>query len=63
MYESVSVSTLKRDPEKKGVEVFEFNIIELEPMDGGVEGLVATELRVYMDAHPITQRLNELLNV
>ena len=60
MYESVSVTTFSNDPEKKEVKVPEFNIVELEPMDGGAEGLIAVELRCYMDAKPIMQRVSEL---
>jgi hypothetical protein len=60
MYESVSVTAFSNDVEKKEVKVPEFNIVELEPMDGGVEGLIAVELRCYMDAKPIMQRVSEL---
>jgi hypothetical protein len=60
MYESISVTTFSNDAEKMEVKVPEFNIVELEPIDGGVEGLIAVELRCYMDAKPIMQRVSEL---
>ncbi|CAM6104452.1 unnamed protein product [Calypogeia fissa] len=60
MYESISTTVLKCDPEEKAVEIPEFNVVELEEMEGGVEGLGAYELRVYMDAQPVMQRFKEL---
>lgn len=60
MYESVSVTVLRNDPEKVEVKVPEFNIIELEPMDSSVSDLRAVELRCYMDAKPVMQRISEL---
>jgi hypothetical protein len=59
MYEAVSVTLLKVDEEDKAIEVPEFNIVELQPMEGGVEGLGAYELRVYMDAQSVMQGLKQ----
>jgi hypothetical protein len=63
MYESVSVSVFKADKEEKLVEVPEFNILELEEVHGGFEGLIATELRVYMDASPVMQRMTVIKGI
>ncbi|CAM6106175.1 unnamed protein product [Calypogeia fissa] len=60
MYELISTTILKCDPEGKAAEIPEFNVVELEEMEGGVEGLGAYELRVYMDAQPVMQRFKEL---
>ncbi|OJD13045.1 hypothetical protein AJ78_06460 [Emergomyces pasteurianus Ep9510] len=68
MYESVSVTVFKSDPERKEVRVPEFNVIELEPVDGnsggdgerGFEGLWAVELRCWMDSSPVTTRAKEI---
>lgn len=54
-YESVSVTVLRNDPEKMEVKVPEFNIVELERMDGGISELQAVELRSYIDAKPVMQ--------
>jgi hypothetical protein len=63
MYESVSITVFKSDPENQEVKVPEFNVIELDPNQNGREGFVATELRSYMDTTPITQRAVELQKV
>lgn len=60
MYESVSVTVFKKDPERKEIKVPEFNVMELEPMEKGFAGLVGVELRSYLETTPITQRLSEL---
>lgn len=60
MYESISVTVVKGDPEEKSIEIPEFNIIELEPMEGGFEGLGAYQLRVYMDSQPLMQRFKQI---
>jgi hypothetical protein len=62
MYESVSVTVFKDDVEGMRVRVPELNIVELEPMDGGVEGLGVVELRVFMDASPVVKRMGEIKN-
>jgi hypothetical protein len=62
MYESVSETVLKDDPEDASVEVAEFSIIELAPYQDGIEGLAVTELRTYMDAQQVTQRLKQIGN-
>ncbi|KAF7513383.1 hypothetical protein GJ744_009804 [Endocarpon pusillum] len=58
MYESMSVTVHKNDPEKVELKVPEFNIIELVPMEKGFEGLVAVELRSYIGTNPIVQRVS-----
>jgi hypothetical protein len=42
------------------VKVPEFNIVELELMDGGISELQAVELRSYVNAKPVMQRISEL---
>jgi hypothetical protein len=56
MYESISVTVFKNDPEQMEVAVKEFNIIELEESDSAT-GLQAVELRTYMDKQPVMDRL------
>jgi len=67
MYESVSVTIFRDDPDEKAIEVAEFSTIELEPVDGGegtgfagFEGLAASVLKTFMDANPIMRRLKQI---
>jgi hypothetical protein len=60
MYESTSMTTIKGDPDVRAIKVPEFSVIELEPMEGGFDGLGAYELRVYMDPQPVMQRFKEI---
>lgn len=58
MYESTSITVFKEDPEHLEVKVPEFNIIEIET-DG--KGLwKAVELRTFMDAKPVQDRVSKL---
>lgn len=60
LYESVSITVFKKDAEGKEVETAEFNVLELEEMEGGVEGLGVVESRTYVDASAIVKRVGEL---
>ena len=60
MYESVSVTVFKDDEEGVRVQVPEFNVLELERMEDGVEGLGVWELRTFMDAGPVVKRMGEI---
>jgi hypothetical protein len=63
MYETVSVTIFKDDPEEKAIEVSEFSTVELEPVDGregGFEGLAASVLKTFMDANPVMNRLRQI---
>jgi hypothetical protein len=60
IYESFSVTVFKDDVEGMKVQILELNIAELEPMDGGVEGLGVVELRVFMDGSPVVRRMGEV---
>lgn len=60
MYESVSVTVLRNDPEKMEVKVPEPNIVELERTGGGISELQAVELRSCIDAKPDMQCISEL---
>lgn len=68
MYESVSVTIFKDDPDEKAIEVAEFSAVELESVEGegdgdgkgGFEGLRATVLKTFMDANPIMMRLKQI---
>lgn len=60
MYEAISVSVIKADPDQKEVEVAEFNIIELEEMGDGFMGLCVVEARTFMDASPVMKRMGEI---
>lgn len=55
LYETVSV-TIFNDDEEKAIKIPEFSTIELEPSEGGVEGLVASVLKAFMDTNPIIHR-------
>jgi hypothetical protein len=67
MYEAVSVTIFRDDPDEKAIEVPEFSTIKLEPVDGeegagvaGFEGLAASVLKTFMDANPIMLRLKQI---
>jgi hypothetical protein len=60
MYESVSVTIFKDDPDEKAVEVAEFSTVELEPLNGGFEGLAASVLKTFMDANPVMTRMRQV---
>ncbi|KAK9322168.1 hypothetical protein V1517DRAFT_374084 [Lipomyces orientalis] len=60
LYESVSVTIFKDDPQQLPVEVPEFNIIELEPNASDHGKFVALELRSYLDPKPIVERRRQL---
>jgi hypothetical protein len=62
LYESVSVTVFRDDRDEKAVEVVEFSTVELEAVEGGVEGLGlrATVLKTFMDTNPIMLRLKQI---
>jgi hypothetical protein len=60
MYESISVTIFKNDVDEKAIEIAEFSTAELEPVDGGFEGLAANVLKTFMDANPMMQRLKQI---
>lgn len=62
LYESVSVTVFRDDPDEKAVEVAEFSTVELEPADGGegFEGLAASVLKTFMDANPVMSRMRQI---
>ncbi len=62
MYESISISVFKADPEEKEIEVAEFNLLELEGRDDGTgeEEWKLTEARVWMDSSPVVKRMAEI---
>jgi hypothetical protein len=64
LYESVSVTVFRDDRDEKAIEVVEFSTVELEAVDGGVEGLGlrATVLKTFMDTSPIVMRLKQIVD-
>ncbi|KAK9384204.1 hypothetical protein V1515DRAFT_422445 [Lipomyces mesembrius] len=60
LYESVSVTKFKDDPQQLPVQVPEFNVIELEPSASESGKFVAVELRSYLDPKPVMHRREQL---
>ncbi|KAK9482761.1 hypothetical protein V1527DRAFT_316580 [Lipomyces starkeyi] len=60
LYESVSITKFKDDPQQLPVQVPEFNVIELEPSASDRGKFVAVELRSYLDPKPVIQRREQL---
>jgi hypothetical protein len=74
MYESVSITAFRDDPDGKVIEVCEFSVVDLEPVGvaegegegkgevgaGVEEGLRATVLKTFMDANPIMMRMRQI---
>lgn len=56
MYESVSTTVYKDDPQGLELPVAEFTVMDLVPAGDGVAGLKAKVLRTYMNASAVTQR-------
>ena len=62
MYESSSKTVFKQDKDQQEVAVKEFNIIELgaAPNGEGFGGLIVTGARTFIDASPVTERMQLL---
>lgn len=61
MFEATNVTLFKNDPDQFEVSVKEFNVVELEPAaDAGRGGLVANEIRTFMDPRPVQDRAGRL---
>ncbi|KAK9233803.1 hypothetical protein V1525DRAFT_392103, partial [Lipomyces kononenkoae] len=59
LYESVSITKFKDDPQQVAVEVPEFNVIELNSAASDPSKFVAVELRSYLDPKPVLLRLSK----
>ncbi|KAK9366867.1 hypothetical protein V1509DRAFT_208288 [Lipomyces kononenkoae] len=60
LYESISITIFKHDPEQVPVEVPEFSVIELEPSPSDPGKFVAVEVRFWMDPKPVMDRRDQL---
>ncbi|KAK9350551.1 hypothetical protein V1523DRAFT_73998 [Lipomyces doorenjongii] len=60
LYESVSITKFKDDPQQVAVEVPEFNVIELQSTASDPSKFVAVELRSYLDPKPVLLRRQQL---
>ncbi|KAK9235271.1 hypothetical protein V1525DRAFT_275587 [Lipomyces kononenkoae] len=60
LYESVSSTIFKDDPEQVPAEVPEFSVIELEPCASDPGIFVAVEIRFFMDPKPVLDRREQL---
>ncbi|KAK9372463.1 uncharacterized protein V1513DRAFT_452295 [Lipomyces chichibuensis] len=60
LYESVSITKFKDDPQQVAVEVAEFNVIELESTESDPSKFVAVELRSYLDPKPVLLRREQM---
>lgn len=60
MFEAMSSTVFKNDPDRFPVKVKEFNIIEMEESSHGDGKLLATEIRTYMDSRPVQDRASRL---
>jgi hypothetical protein len=65
MFEATSVTVFKNDPDQFEIKVKEFNILELVSSSSSSgqkdkEGLLAREIRTYMDARPVQDQAARL---
>ncbi|RMJ29016.1 hypothetical protein PHISP_00096 [Aspergillus sp. HF37] len=64
MFEATSVTVFKNDPDQFEIKVKEFNVLELvsSPSSGQEDngGLLAREIRTYMDARPVQDQAARL---
>ena len=60
MFEALSSTVFKNDPDKFETKVKEFNVIELEESSHRDGRLLATEIRTYMDSRPVQDRAARL---
>ncbi|KAK9386019.1 hypothetical protein V1515DRAFT_605853, partial [Lipomyces mesembrius] len=60
LYESVSITKFKDDPQQVAVEVPEFSVIELESTESDPSKFVVVELRSYLDPKPVLLRRQQV---